>query len=274
MSGSLENRNQKRKNAVKHKIVLFYCFAFALSWASWLLMFSVYQNSDTIDLITLFFSTIGCLGPLISLVIIEKLSRKEIEVEKILSTIKIRGLDRGWLLSAIFALPVMTLLGNLFYSIIGWQGKLSLMKPGFEDIGMFVLPVIVVHFVASLITSPLFEEPGWRGFALRRLQERFGREVGSIIVGVLWWVWHQPMNITFGIQPTVYSFLSMVFFSFMIDSLFNLSGKNLFMAMLAHQSAGTMNIFVYESHENVLTLTLLISFVILLRYRESKGKLP
>jgi hypothetical protein len=123
-------------------------------------MFSVYQNSDTIDLITLFFSTIGGLGPLISLVIIEKLSRKEIEVTKILSTIKIRGIDRRWLLSAIFALPVMTLLGILFDSIIGWQGQLSLMKPGFEDIGIFVLPVMVVHFVASLITSPLFEEPG------------------------------------------------------------------------------------------------------------------
>lgn len=107
---------------MKHKIALFYCFAFAISWASWLLMFSVYQNSNTIDLITLFFSTIGSLGPLISLVIIEKSSRKEIEVAKILSTIKIRDIDRRWLLSAIFAFPVITLLANLFYFIIGWQG--------------------------------------------------------------------------------------------------------------------------------------------------------
>ena len=90
-----------------------------------------------------------------------------------------------------------------------------------------------LYLIASLPTSSLFEEPGWRGFALRELQGRFGREGGSIIVGTLWWTWHQPSNLTFGVEPTLYGFLQMVSISFMIDSLFNLSGRNHFTAMLA-----------------------------------------
>ena len=106
---------------------------------------------------------------------------------------------------------------------------------------------MAIHFFTSLITSPLFEEPGWRGFALVNLQDRFGREAGSLIVGLLWFVWHQPMNVTFGIQPSVYSFVSMVAFSFMIDSLFNLSGKNLLTAMLAHPSWRSSGPPVFQS---------------------------
>jgi membrane protease YdiL (CAAX protease family) len=68
-----------------------------------------------------------------------------------------------------------------------------------------------------LLTSPLFEEPAWRGFALGSLQARLGREVGSLVVGLLWWLWHQPMNLTFGLEPTLYSAISMVALSLMGD---------------------------------------------------------
>jgi hypothetical protein len=49
----------------------------------------------------------------------------------------------------------------------------------------------------------------------------------------------------------------MVSFSLVIDSLFNLSEKNLFTEMLAHQSSSTMIVFLYEGKDNdVITLIL------------------
>ena len=36
------------------------------------------------------------------------------------------------------------------------------------------------------------EEAGWRGFALPRLVERHGFWLGSLILGVIWCVWHYP----------------------------------------------------------------------------------
>ena len=60
-------------------------------------------------------------------------------------------------------------------------------------------PAGLVRFYGSsfvltfLFRGPLFEEPGWRGFALPRLQERHGPFAGSLFLGLLWGAWHLPL---------------------------------------------------------------------------------
>ena len=44
----------------------------------------------------------------------------------------------------------------------------------------------------ALIGGPLFEEPGWTGFAQPRLQRLCGPLVGGLILGSLWALWHLP----------------------------------------------------------------------------------
>ena len=44
-----------------------------------------------------------------------------------------------------------------------------------------------------LIYDGLGEEIGWRGFALPEFQNRLGSLGGSIIVGILWALWHLPL---------------------------------------------------------------------------------
>ncbi|HEX3155203.1 MAG TPA: CPBP family intramembrane glutamic endopeptidase [Candidatus Angelobacter sp.] len=48
-------------------------------------------------------------------------------------------------------------------------------------------------YLSSFVTGPINEEPGWRGFALPRMQARFGPLAASLLLGLLWAVWHFPL---------------------------------------------------------------------------------
>ena len=50
------------------------------------------------------------------------------------------------------------------------------------------LPKVLMVF---LIVS-LWEEIGWMGFALPRLQEKYGPLMASVVLGALWALWHLP----------------------------------------------------------------------------------
>jgi len=45
----------------------------------------------------------------------------------------------------------------------------------------------------AVFSGPLGEEPGWRGFALPRLLERYPALTASLILGVVWAAWHLPL---------------------------------------------------------------------------------
>jgi uncharacterized protein len=45
----------------------------------------------------------------------------------------------------------------------------------------------------SFMSGPWSEEFGWRGYALDPLLKRFGNITGSIVLGLIWGVWHLPL---------------------------------------------------------------------------------
>ncbi len=60
---------------------------------------------------------------------------------------------------------------------------------GFELSKWYYPPELATQ-VAALVVFPLGEEFGWRGFAYPRLRESFGLVKGSLILGVMWSLWH------------------------------------------------------------------------------------
>lgn len=57
---------------------------------------------------------------------------------------------------------------------------------------------VFLVLLLSLISGPLNEEFGWRGYALDRMLVRFGFLKGSLMLGFIWAIWHLPWYFTPG----------------------------------------------------------------------------
>ena len=100
----------------------------------------------------------------------------------------------------------------------------------------------VFYLVFGFFSGPLFEEPGWRGFALPRLEQARGPLVGTLILGVLWGAWHLPQFLVpeWAAQNggadagTIAAFLVLVMvLSPLLTWVYNRTGS-LWMAMVTH----------------------------------------
>ena len=79
------------------------------------------------------------------------------------------------------------------HGVLGGDG--SQVRPQAVEAGLAgLLPL----FLVLALTDGIGEELGWRGFALPRLLRRRGPVVASLLLGVVWAVWHAPLHWTTG----------------------------------------------------------------------------
>jgi membrane protease YdiL (CAAX protease family) len=111
-----------------------------------------------------------------------------------------------------------------------------------------VLAAYVPGLIMQVLTTGLAEEPGWREFAMPRLQRRHGPMAATLILGPLWGAWHLPLFLSdWGHWPDVTWVAPAEFlvtttaFSFAMTYVFNRTGESLPMAMLLH--TGVNNYF-------------------------------
>jgi membrane protease YdiL (CAAX protease family) len=96
----------------------------------------------------------------------------------------------GWYILVLLGIPLVELLGA--FAVLG--------SVPLDDLAQN-WPVIFARYLPNVVFILLFtglgEEPGWRGFALPRLQEQHGPLAGTALLATLWAMWHLP-NLLFG----------------------------------------------------------------------------
>jgi membrane protease YdiL (CAAX protease family) len=141
-----------------------------------------------------------------------------------------------------------------------WYLFVLLVIPASEVLGAIVLPGVLASyqpvtlglvvgyplaFVATFVLGgPLGEEPGWRGFALPRLQAARGPLAGSLLLGVLWGAWHLPLFWSGVWTPPTVANIVMFFvmttaLTVVITWVFNNANGSLLITMLMHASFNT-----------------------------------
>lgn len=113
------------------------------------------------------------------------------------------------------------------------------------------------YFVLVLfVGGPLLEEPGWRGFALPRMEARFGKLgplIGTLLLGILWALWHFPqyMMPAWAAQNGGVNVLAMLIYiasvipiTVILTWVYNRTRGSLFMTILAHTSINAFSVYI------------------------------
>lgn len=106
-----------------------------------------------------------------------------------------RYMGLKWLVFIIIFFALISLLGLIISTKL-----LGLEMPGMDFLyaiirnPVYILPILLI----SLISGPLNEEFGWRGYSLDKLFARFGFAGATLILGFLWGIWHLPWYFTPG----------------------------------------------------------------------------
>ncbi|MBN1267061.1 MAG: CPBP family intramembrane metalloprotease [Anaerolineales bacterium] len=172
----------------RYPLVFFFIFAYVLAWVP--MAYYLVSGKDT-------FAGVSFFAPALSAFVISAATEGRAGVTSLISRLFIWRVNLKWYLIALFApillevLAILThrLLGNAAASIqfTDWIRRIPEQLPGL---------VLILFF---LVLSSLGEEMGWRGYAMPGLQTRYGPVWSSLILGLLWGLWHLP---TFWIPGT------------------------------------------------------------------------
>jgi membrane protease YdiL (CAAX protease family) len=185
----------------------------------------------------------------------------------------VRKLVSGWMKWRVGGFWYLVALSPLFIDFVsaGVYVLLGNTPPGPEEDMDFLSSLLacVFLFFYELVTAGLGEELGWRGFALPRLQAHYSALKSSIILGVIWGLWHLPgwlVGTIIGASYDIRSFwvlmLATVTASILITWVVNNTHGSLLLASFFHTSwnfslrlvAFAMGLIPIESLEVISTI--------------------
>ena len=173
----------------RHPVIAYVALAYTLSWLTWLPALLGFGGTALIIL--------GGFGPLVAALVVTRYTGSSVQAWA-RQIIRWRVRFRYYL----YALGLPLLLYGLVDVILVLFGY---------DINPALLLERVPAYLATLafvaVLGGGLEEPGWRGFALPRLQQRYTPVVATLILGLVWGVWHVPLYGPLGfVVPLVLAF--------------------------------------------------------------------
>jgi membrane protease YdiL (CAAX protease family) len=243
---SLEDRETSRSSGLRASfrrspLIWFFSLAYLLSWLAW----TPYILSENgLGVLHFAFPAIGgttqllgvlpgaYLGPIASALLVTGVTegRNGLRVWRGRMT-KFRVSWR-WYVVVLLSVPAALIIGTA-----ALNGRSPLLP------SVTVLAAYLPGLLLQMVTTGLAEEPGWREFAMPRMQRKYHPTKATLIVGVLWGIWHMPLFLTeWGGWPHVdptspLEFLgTAIAFSFVMTWVFNRSRESMPLVMLLHTS--------------------------------------
>ena len=162
----------------RHRVASFFLLAYAVTWLAWLPAVLGYEGD-----LNQVLSLIAQFGPAVAALVVTWYSGTSVGgwAHSIF-----RWRVAPWWYVVAIGLPIV---------LIGVEGAI------FGLLGQPIDPSLVSDLLAAYIPTLAFltliaglgEEPGWRGFALPRLEARYAPVAATLLLGLLWALWHLPL---------------------------------------------------------------------------------
>jgi uncharacterized protein len=210
----------------RHDLLLYFILAYAVSWAIWPL---VLVNPGSSPLVPF--------GPLIAAVIVALLAGGLRELRALLGQLLRWRVHPIWYVIALLG-PFVLAAGAAALTVATGAPAPNLEgHPDWLGIGAALLSTIII--------VGLFEEVGWRGFALPRLQRRLDALWAALVLGVIWAPWHLPELISDpGQRPPLQFFVWILAQSVILAWLYNSTNGSLPIVIICHGAVNTAGRFV------------------------------
>lgn len=226
----------------RHPLVFFFLIAFA---GSWLVELPVvlsrtgtgllpYTLPPVVAALTIAAATFT--GPTVSAFVMAHATEGRQGTKNLLRRYVLWRVKPRWYVFVLLVIPASQVLGAIVLPGV-WSS--------YQPLTLGLVSAYPLALVSTLVLGgPLGEEPGWRGFALPRLQVACGPLAGSVLLGVLWALWHLPLFWS-GVwtPPTVANILMFIvmitFLTVIMTWVFNNARGSLLITMLMHASFNT-----------------------------------
>jgi uncharacterized protein len=234
----------------RHPLLSFFAIAYALTWLAWS---PWYLSESGVGLlpfdgegISAYLNTVALLlGPTLSAFVMTGATEGRGGVRRLLRRIVLWRVGFGWYLFVLLGIPAIIVL-----STVVLPGALSSFDAAAIPTTLFLY--VVAGPVFLFAGGPVFEEIGWRGFALPRLQRLYGPLVGTLVLGALWGLWHLPLFLIPSWDTPHGSLLDVALFvvlavsiALVITWVFNNTKQSVLLAILAHGSLNSAAVSMY-----------------------------
>eukprot|EP01084_Bolivina_argentea_P301497 520168_1 len=212
---------------------VFLLMTFGYSWMIWFLLLFITKTFNNIPfLVKIIIALMGAFGPTIAAIYQIYKSQNSVTAF-ILSAFDILSLPI-YLTAMIYIAPILfVIISSLFI-----QNKIKINYNRF----LWYVP----YSLLMILSGPIQEEFGWRGYLLNIILLQYSSFTSSIILGIIWSVWHYPLFLIKG-SPQYnmkfsYFMIMVTGLSLFMTFVHNKSENNLTASILLHASANSFSI--------------------------------
>ena len=226
----------------RHPVASFFGLTLAISWAIWIpALVALPRQVQTLAVL------VGGFGPFLAGVIMVRAGGGSLRAW--VHDMAVWRVSARWYVLALgFPIAVAAVVGTSAWAV------------GVEfDPGLFPQR-IAVYLGAVLFTMVLAggqEEPGWRGYALPRLQARYGALSATLVIGVVWAVWHVPLFIFDAVgyadRPFAAYLVYVVALAVVFTWLYNGSRGSVLLAVILHAGMNNATVLLPASEATLTT---------------------